>query len=141
MSVALTSDCGGTSSTALDGLITDTVCGTAWTCLDRVTGIADMVGWHNHVDGAPLANWYDDAVNLIAFSRGDRGWIALNNHADAQTRTFQTGLHPGTYCDVIHGTPGSATCPVVRVDAHGDATVTVPGRDAVAIDTAALVRR
>jgi alpha-amylase len=118
-----------------NGFVTDTVCGAAWTCLDRVTGIANMVRWHNHVDGAPLANWYDDGVNLIAFSRGNRGWIALNNHADAQTRTFHTGLRHGRYCDLIH-----AGCAVVTVDAHGDATVTVPGKDAVAIDTAALVR-
>jgi alpha-amylase len=112
-----------------DGMITDTVCGTAWTCLDRATGIVGMVGWHNAVGTAPLRNWYDDGVNLIAFGRGDRGWIALNNHADAQSRTFRTGLRRGTYRDVVHGT-------TVTVDGHGDATVTVPGRDAVAIDVA-----
>jgi alpha-amylase len=112
-----------------NGFVTNTVCGQAWTCLDRQTGIANMVGWHNLVDGTPLRNWYDDGVNLIAFSRGEKGWIALNNHADAQTRTFHTGLRHGTYCDLIH-----ASCAVkVTVDAHGDATVTVPGKDAVAI--------
>ena len=126
-----------------NGLITDTVCGPAWTCLDRQTGIAHLVGWHNLVGDAPLANWYDDGVNLIAFSRGERGWIALNNHADAQTRTFHTGLRPGTYCDLIHGDVAGSGCtgPTVRVGPHGDATVTVPGRDAVAIDPASLVRR
>src|SRR5436305_1589428 len=74
------------------GFITDTVCGAAWTCLDRNTGIANMVGWHNTVGNAPLANWSDDGVNLIAFSRGNRGWIALNNHADAHSLTVRTGL-------------------------------------------------
>ena len=113
-----------------DGLVTDTVCGPAWTCLDRDTGIAGMVGWHNFVAGAQLANWYDDGVNLIAFSRGNKGWIALNNHAGPQTRTFQTGLRRGSYCDIIHACTG----PMVTVDAHGVATVTVPGKDAVAID-------
>jgi alpha-amylase len=112
-----------------NGLITDTVCGPAWTCLHRNAGIVGMVGWHNVVGTAALRNWYDDGLNLIAFGRGDRGWVALNNHADAQSRTFHTGLHRGTYRDVVHGT-------TVTVDAHGDATVTVPGKDAVAIDVA-----
>jgi alpha-amylase len=125
-----------------NGFVTNTVCGAGWTCLDRVTGVANMVGWHNVVGGAPLANWYDDGVNLIAFSRGARGWIALNNHASAQTRTFGTGLRPGTYCDIIHGTAHNGSCsgPTVTVDSHHNATVTVPGKDAVAIDTASLVR-
>src|SRR2546423_3218326 len=116
-----------------NGFITDTVCGAAWTCLDRQAGVANMVGWHNRVGNAQLANGWDDGVNLIAFSRGSRGWIALNNHATAQTHTFDTGLRPGTYRDIIHGT-------TVTVDAHHRATVTVPGKDAVAIDTGSLVR-
>jgi alpha-amylase len=125
-----------------NGFVTDTACGAAWTCLDRVTGVANMVGWHNTVGAAPLANWYDDGVNLIAFSRGNRGWIALNNHADAKTATFQTGLRQGTYCDVIHGSPHGGACsgPTVVVDPHGTARVTVPGKDAVAIDLDGLVR-
>jgi len=125
-----------------NGFITNTVCGAAWTCLDRATGVANMVGWHNVAGDAALANWWDDGVNLIAFSRGSRGWIALNNHATAQTHTFTTGLRPGTYCDVIHGTARNGACsgPTVTVDSHHTATVTVPGKDAVAIDVASLVR-
>jgi alpha-amylase len=125
-----------------NGFITDTVCGAAWTCLDRQAGVANMVGWHNRVGTAQLANWWDDGVNLIAFSRGSRGWIALNNHATAQTHTFATGLRPGTYCDIIHGSVHNGACSgaTVTVDSHHHATVTVPGRDAVAIDTGGLVR-
>src|SRR5207248_897173 len=55
-----------------NGIVTDTDCNNGWTCTDRFMGVANMVGWHNFVGDAPLANWYDDAVNLIAFSRGDR---------------------------------------------------------------------
>jgi alpha-amylase len=123
-----------------DGFITDTVCGPLWTCLDRNTGIANMVGWHNFVDDAALTNWYDDGVNLIAFSRGNKGWIALNNHASAKTVTFQTGLRKGTYCDIIHNAAGTCSGPTVTVDQHGTATVTVPAKDAVAIDTLVRIR-
>ena len=83
-----------------------------------------------------MANWYDDGVNLISFSRGNRAWISINNETTAQTHTFSTGLPRGSYCDVIHGTVshGSCTGPTVTVDRHGLATVTVPAKDSVAID-------
>lgn len=125
-----------------NGYITDTTCDAGWSCTDRVTGVANMVGWHNYVGDAALGNWYDDGVNLIAFSRGTKGWIALNNSATAQTHTFTTGLRRGTYCDLIHGTMTGGTCtgPTVTVDARGTATVTVPAKDAVAINTKVLVR-
>jgi alpha-amylase len=117
------------------GFVTSTDCSKGWVCTDRVKGVANLVGWHNQVGSAPLINWYDDGVNLIAFSRGNKGWIAVNNHTSPQTRTFATGLGPGTYCDVIHGTDRHGSCfgPTVSVDSHGNATVTVPAKDSVAI--------
>ena len=45
-----------------NGIVTDTDCNNGWTCTDRFMGVANMVGWHNFVGDAPLANWYDDAV-------------------------------------------------------------------------------
>ena len=126
-----------------NGFITNTDCANGWVCNDRQQGIANMVGWHNYADGARVANWYDDAVDLIAFSRGNRAWIAINNEDSAQTHTFTTGLRRGTYCDIIHGdfANGSCTGPTVTVDSHGKATVTVPAKDSVAFDASNLVRR
>ncbi len=126
-----------------NGFVTDTDCTSGWVCTDRVTGVANMVGWHNYVDGAAVANWYDDGVNLIAFSRGHKGWIAINNETGAQTKTFATGLPHGTYCDIIHGSFGNGRCtgPTVSVDARGNATVTVPAKDSVAFAAGDLVRR
>jgi alpha-amylase len=109
-----------------DGYITNTDCANGWVCTDRT--VAGLVGWHNYAGDAPQASWYDDAVDLIAFSRGHRAWIAINNEAAPVTRTFATGLPRGRYRDVVH--PGSA----VTVGAGGQATVTVPAKDAVAID-------
>jgi alpha-amylase len=126
-----------------NGSITNTDCTNGWVCTDRVNGVANMVGWHNHVAGAPLNNWYDDGVNLIAFSRGNKGWIAINNHTRDQTRTFTTGLGQGSYCDIIHAsvTRGSCSGPTVTVDSHGNGTVTIPAKDAVAFDTAVELKR
>jgi len=125
------------------GFITDTDCANGWVCVDRNTGVANMVGFHNVVTATPVANWYDDGANLIAFSRGDQGWITINNGTAAQTRTFSTGLRRGTYCDIIHGdvTGGVCSGPTVTVDGAGRATVTVAAKDAVAVHTGTLVRR
>ncbi len=124
-----------------NGFITNTDCANGWVCTDRTPGVANMVGWHNAVGDAPVANWYDDGVNLIAFSRGDKGWIAINNETSAQTKTFATGLGMGVYCDIIHGAINDArSCsgPTVTVDASGHATVTIPAKDAVAFDAGDL---
>ncbi|GAT64507.1 glycosidase [Planomonospora sphaerica] len=109
------------------GFVTDTDCGDGrWTCFHRrMTG---MVGFHNAVAGTPVAHWYDDGDNLIAFSRGSKGWVAINNGTGSATRTFTTGLPAGTYANVA----GSGS---VSVAADGTASVTVPARAAVAIRT------
>jgi alpha-amylase len=124
-----------------NGFVTDTDCNKGWVCTDRVIGVANMVGWHNYVAGAPIANWTDDGVDLIAFSRGHKGWITVNNHTTAKTRTFATGLQRGVYCDIIHGSFKDRSCsgPTVTVDSRGNATVTVPAKDSVAFDAANLM--
>ena len=120
------------------GYVTDTACDAGWTCIDRNPGILAMVSWHNAVAGDPVANWYDAGSNLIAFSRGAKGWIAINNEAASVSHAFTTGLPAGTYCDVIHSPAPSGSCTgaPVTVDAQGRATITVPAKDAVAIRVA-----
>jgi alpha-amylase len=126
-----------------NGMITDTDCtSSAWVCIDRNQGVAHMVGWHNYVGATSVVNWWDDGQNLIAFSRGHKGWITINNETTAQTRTFSTGLARGTYCDIIHGSLSNGHCtgPTIDVNAGGSATVTVAAKDAVAFDLADRVR-
>ncbi|MFF3595975.1 carbohydrate-binding module family 20 domain-containing protein [Kitasatospora indigofera] len=124
-----------------NGYVTDTNCSNnTWTCTDRDQGIANMVGWHNAARGQSVANWWDNGGNAIAFSRGDKAWVAINNSATAVTQTFTTGLAAGTYCNVIHGdvtAAGTCTGGTVTVDAAGKATTTVPAGDAVALYTQA----
>ena len=119
-----------------NGMVTNTVCdNTTWVCVDRYQGVLGMVGFRNFVGNAPVANWYDDGVNLIAFSRGDRGFFSIDNETAAKTVTVQTGMHSGTYCDVIHGSvQGNGTCsgPTVTVDHLGFAAITVGSYDSVA---------
>jgi alpha-amylase len=129
-----------------NGFVTDTDCDNGWVCTHRSQGVANLVDFHNFVGSAPVRNMYDDGDNLIAFSRGSRGWIAINNHSTPQIHTFQTGLPAGAYCDVIHGTfsksgdGNSCTGPTVAVGADGTATVTIPAQDSVAFNAANRVR-
>ncbi|GLY28203.1 alpha-amylase [Kineosporia sp. NBRC 101731] len=111
-----------------NGMVTDTDCSSsAWNCLDRDQGVLGMVTFRNTVGSAAVKNWSDDGANLIGFSRGAKGWTALNNGTSAKTQTFQTGLAAGTYTDLI--TDGTT----VKVGSDGKASVTVPARGAVAI--------
>ncbi|MFI7056320.1 carbohydrate-binding module family 20 domain-containing protein [Streptosporangium canum] len=87
-----------------------------------------MVGFNRAVAGTPVGNWYDNGNNVIAFSRGSKGWVAINNEGGSVTRTFSTGLPAGTYANDLGG--GSVT-----VGSNGTASVTVPAKGAVAIHT------
>lgn len=109
-----------------DGRVRPVTCGSGWQCPHRSPAIRGMVGFHNAVKGAPVANWTAPTGDVIAFSRGARGWIAINNGAAPYTGTFPTGLPAGTYGDVIGGA-------AVTVTGAGTATVTVPAKGAVAI--------
>jgi alpha-amylase len=128
---------------ASNGDVTDTVCGTgAWECTERNSAIDAMVGWHNLAltDDAPVANWATDGKDLIAFSRGDAAWIAINNGSSAETDTFSTGLPDGSYCDIVADTYNDGTCGGAGiVVADGQATVTVPAGGSVAIDANSVI--
>lgn len=53
--------------------------------------------------------------------------MVINNEGAALTRTFQTGLPAGNYCNVISGDYSNGSCSgtVVAVDGSGNATLTV----------------
>ncbi|WBC16594.1 alpha-amylase family glycosyl hydrolase [Micromonospora sp. WMMA1998] len=121
------------------GRVTDTVCGAAWTCLSRTTGIKGMVGWANAARPVKTVSDFTTVTsNVIGFHRGDRAWIGINDSGSATTATFTTGLADGRYCDVISGVATATGCTGGTVTVSGGrATVTVPANDAVAIHVGA----
>ncbi|MGN8247063.1 alpha-amylase [Cellulomonas soli] len=124
------------------GMVSGTECGSgAWDCLDRDPAVLGMVAFRNAVGDATVTNWSDDGADLIAFSRGSTGWTALNDATSPTTRTLQTGLVAGTYCDLLTGGSAAGSCrgTSITVGADGTAVVTVPARGAVAITTATRV--
>ncbi|HWV48220.1 MAG TPA: alpha-amylase family glycosyl hydrolase, partial [Microbacterium sp.] len=102
----------------------------AWVCTQRWTETIGMVGFHNAVAGASVTNWWDDGGNHIAYGRGDKGYVTINNSASAVTRTYQTSLPAGTYCDVVAAKDCSKK---YTVSAAGTFSATVPAYGALAL--------
>lgn len=85
-----------------------------------------MVGFRNAVQGTGVNNWWDNQSNQIAFSRGNRGFIAFNGQYGVDLRqTLQTGLPGGTYCDIATGNKVGNACSgtSVLVQANGVADI------------------
>ena len=106
--------------------------GSTWNCEHRWGNIANMVSFHNAVQGTAMANWWDNGNNQIAFGRGAKGFVVINNETTAMTQSLQTGLPAGTYCNILAGNElcsGSN----ITVDSAGKATFTVGAKQAAAI--------
>ncbi|MCT4353014.1 alpha-amylase family glycosyl hydrolase [Streptomyces sp. Je 1-79] len=97
-----------------------------WKCQHAWREIASMVGFRNAARGTAVGNWWDNGNNAIAFGRGGKAYVALNHEGSSLTRTFQTGLPAGTYCDVQSNTG-------VTVNAAGQFTATLGAHTALAL--------
>lgn len=82
----------------------DTTCGGGWVCEHRWRQIKNMVGFRKTVADTYVEYWSDNGNNQITFSRGIKGFIAINNEVSGtMSGKFYTGLPEGEYCDVISG--------------------------------------
>lgn len=62
-----------------------------------------MVIFRNVVGNEPVDNQVTFGQNVIAFSRGSKGFILIVNDDSLIDYEFQTGLPEGEYCDIISG--------------------------------------
>ena len=107
-----------------------------WVCEHRDPYVRDMVGFRRVVAGTATGHWWDNGAHAIAFSRGDRGFVAINNETVSVAATGTTGLAPGTYCDRLTGGLAGGTCAgtAVVVDPSGAVQIDLAPRTAVAVD-------
>jgi alpha-amylase len=107
-----------------------------WVCEHRDPSIRNMVGFRGVVAGTAITHWWDNGSNAIAFSRGDRGFVAINRESVTLADTVPTGLAAGTYCDRLTGGLVGAACAgtAVVVDATGAAQLDLAPLTAIAID-------
>lgn len=126
------------------GLTRDVTCATdiaqaptgTWVCEHRDPHILTMVGFRRVVAGTPIAAWWDNGRDAIAFSRGDRGFVAINREPGPVSAIVPTALAPGRYCDRITGGRGAGGCLGVEVVVSPSATIdlSLEPNTAVAID-------
>jgi len=113
-----------------------------WDCVHRDNRAANMVGFRNFTANAPLLNWSSEGTNRIAFNRGNKGFVAINNTADVWEKEFFTNLPDAIYCNVLtSNNPELGVCPLesqVTV-VNGFATLAIEPNAAVALHFGAVV--
>jgi len=105
----------------------DGTCGGGWMCEHRWRQIKNMVKFRNVVDGTTMNDWWDNGNNQIAFCRGGKGFIAINNEGSPLQQTLQTCVPAGTYCDIISGdlVNGQCTGKSITVGSDGMAFISI----------------
>ncbi|GAB5519573.1 MAG: carbohydrate-binding module family 20 domain-containing protein [Rhodothermales bacterium] len=96
-----------------------------WVCEHRQPEVAGMVDFRRVTHGAPVAAWWTDGDNQIAFAREARGFVALNRSDATMTQMLPTTLPAGTYCDVTQGGLIEGACGgrSVTINAEGEAAI------------------
>ena len=85
-----------------------------------------MVAFRNATRGESMTDWWDNGADAIAFGRGAKGYVAINHESSSLSRTYQTSLPAGTYCNVQNST-------TVTVNSSGQFTATLSSNTALAI--------
>jgi alpha-amylase len=109
-----------------------------WVCEHRDPYIRNMVAFRKLVAGTDQNHWWDNGANAIAFSRGAKGFVAINQEATDVLVTVSTGLPAGTYCDLLTGGLVAASCAgtTLVVDSTGSVPLNLGSHTAVALDIA-----
>jgi len=121
--------CASSLETATDG---------EWVCEHRDPYLRGMVAFRKLVAGTDVNDWWDDGANAIAFSRGNKGFVAISRESTVVDTTLTTSMPPGTYCDILTGGLVAAACAgtAVAVDSTGAVHVHLASNTALAIDAA-----
>ncbi|WP_371796362.1 carbohydrate-binding module family 20 domain-containing protein [Streptomyces sp. NBC_01718] len=101
-----------------------------WKCQHAWPQISSMVGFRNTARGEAVTDWWDNGGDQIAFGRGSKAYVAINHEGSSLTRTFQTSLPAGDYCDIQSGNG-------VSVNGSGQFTATLGANTAVALQVGA----
>jgi alpha-amylase len=84
-----------------------------------------MVRFRNVAGSDLVQNWWDNGNNQIAFSRGNKAFLAINTENYAMDVRLRTGLPPGLYCDIITGNKINGKCSGRIITVNSDTTATI----------------
>jgi alpha-amylase len=98
-----------------------------WACEHRDGWLRQMMRFRRAVTGLPQMQTWNDGGQGLAFSRGTRGFVALNNGGSTMTATIPTALAPGRYCDLLTGGLINGACAgtTYTIAADGSLSVTL----------------
>lgn len=113
-----------------------------WDFIHRWPEVSNMVGFRAATAGEGVGNFSTGTSNQIAFSRGARGFVAINNDTSSWNVSLATGLPAGTYCNVVHGLLNAAKTACsgdsVVVAANGVATISLGSVTGTVVPAVAL---
>ncbi len=114
----------------------------SWDFIHRWSNISNMVKFRSTVAGTGVDWFVQGTGNQIAFARGNKGFVAINNDGATWNASLQTMLPAGTYCNVTQGqlTADKASCTggSLTVGSNGIVTVSIPGNNGASTPAVAL---
>jgi alpha-amylase len=114
----------------------------SWDFIHRWSDISNMVAFRAATSGQGVDGFTNGTANQIAFGRGSKGFVAINNEGAVWNATFQTLLPAGTYCNVVHGqlTADKSACTgdSVAVATNGTITVSIAANGGAVVPAVAL---
>lgn len=79
-------------------------CRAPWTCEHRLPEVAAMVKFRNETNDAfQVQSWWSNQRDVLAFSRGRKGFVAINFGYQQHQGEFETTMPDGTYCNLLQG--------------------------------------
>lgn len=114
----------------------------SWDFIHRWSDISNMVKFRTVTNGQGVDHFTTGTPNQIAFCRGRKGFLAINNDTIPWTAALQTALPPGRYCNIVHGLLNKAktacTSDSVVIGNDGIAHVAIGPNDGSSVAAVAL---
>ena len=114
----------------------------SWDFIHRWSDISNMVAFRAVTSGQGVDYFVNGTGNQIAFGRGAKGYVAINNESAVWNASLQTLLPAGTYCNVAHGVLNAAgtacTSDSVTVASNGVISISIPANGGSVVPAVAL---
>jgi alpha-amylase len=97
-----------------------TRCIAPFMCEHKRNYVNALVNFRNKSDkNFYVSNWWTNGRDQLAFSRGNTGFVLINNSEATINQTFQTGLPAGSYCNLIE----EGCSKTISVNQSGNASI------------------
>lgn len=111
-------------------------CQAPFTCEHRLPEVAAMVSFRNQTNGSfSVRKWWSNHKDVLAFSRGNQGFVAINFGETSFDGDFSTTLPDGLYCNIIDSTDSLKTsdCSLKYIVAKGRIKATLPAKSSLVL--------